>query len=540
MDSIEELSVDKKKVSEIFGKWSESLRIPVVQREFEWNEDKVKTLIDSMIRAYPIGTIILWETFQDFPNSVLVGNDVERDRGEPTRYIIDGQQRLLSLLLMKNNWKIKRGNEELSLEKISYSNSSESLRVGSSIGVDVSLLINAAMAEPSALNELSRGYRDYDIAIAKVGRRIVNYEVPIYTLKTPKSAIINPEIISEIFSRINRSGAPLGNLQVFLSFFAAAYPDLKDTLLSSYKELNRKYSDEYPSLEVDIRTTFGNIGISQNRITRINSFKGVINEIQKTYENRSTELKELVGNSFRAIDFGLNLIKVEFGISSQKYLPSQNVMVPIYIWLFMNGVYSNRSLDETDKKHILKWILLASANEMYSSNASKKLQDSIDIIEEDSDFPLDNLLKQLKKVANTKTIDNSTLFEYTYSKNTLMVLLAILHRKKASDWAGHPIDNPDLTVQHIFPRELLREDYGPEYINAFANVTLMHKSVNSEIKDQPPNEYLLRYLSDRKLLSDHLIPLDENLWEYKAFEDFLKRREEIIEKEVSKLLESLS
>ena len=68
----------------------------------------------------------------------------------------------------------------------------------------------------------------------------------------------------------------------------------------------------------------------------------------------------------------------------------------------------------------------------------------------------------------------------------------------------------------------------------------MHKSVNSEIKDQPPNEYLLRYLSDRKLLSDHLIPLDENLWEYKAFEDFLKRREEIIEKEVSKLLESLS
>ena len=396
-DSVEELSVDKKRVSEIFGKWSNSLRIPVVQREFEWDEENVKALIDSMIKAYPIGTIILWETFQDFPNSVLVGNESERDDGEPTRYVIDGQQRLLSLLLMKNNWKIKRGNEGLTIDKISYSDSTESLRVGSSIGVDVSLLINAAMAEPSALNELSRGYLDYDKAIGKIGRRIVNYEVPIYTLKTPKNANVNPETISEIFSRINRAGVTLGNLQVFLSFFAAAYPDLKDTLLSGYKELNKKYSSEYPSLEVDIRTAFGNIGISQNRITRVNSFQGVINEIQEEYKNRSTELKELIRNSFRAIDVGLNLIKEELGVSSQKYLPSQNVMVPIYIWLYKNKVYSHKDLEEPVKKHILKWILLASANEMYSSKASKKLQDSIDIIEEDSYFPLDNLLKQLKR-----------------------------------------------------------------------------------------------------------------------------------------------
>ena len=538
-DSVEELSVDKKRVSEIFGKWSNSLRIPVVQREFEWDEENVKALIDSMIKAYPIGTIILWETFQDFPNSVLVGNESERDDGEPTRYVIDGQQRLLSLLLMKNNWKIKRGNEGLTIDKISYSDSTESLRVGSSIGVDVSLLINAAMAEPSALNELSRGYLDYDKAIGKIGRRIVNYEVPIYTLKTPKNANVNPETISEIFSRINRAGVTLGNLQVFLSFFAAAYPDLKDTLLSGYKELNKKYSSEYPSLEVDIRTAFGNIGISQNRITRVNSFRGVINEIQEEYKNKSTELKELIRNSFRAIDVGLNLIKEELGVSSQKYLPSQNVMVPIYIWLYKNKVYSHKDLEEPVKKHILKWILLASANEMYSSNASKKLQDSIDIIEEDSYFPLDNLLKQLKRDSKTVTIEDSTLFAYTYSKNTLMVLLAILHRKKASDWAGHPIDNPDLTVQHIFPRELLRVKFGTDDINALANVTLMHKSVNSEIKDQPPNEYLRRYLSDHKLLSDHMIPMDEYLWKYEAFTDFREKREEIIRKEVNKLLNSL-
>lgn len=539
-DSIEELSVDKKKVSELFGKWSESLRIPVVQREFEWNEDKVKALIDSMVRAYPIGTIILWETFQDFPNSVLVGTDKERESGEPARYVIDGQQRLLSLLLMKNYWKLRRGEEDLTLQQINYNISSDNLRVGESIGMNVSTLINAAMAEPKALNELAKNFRDYEGAISKIGRRIVNYEVPLYTIKTPKNAKINPQVISDIFARINRAGAHLGNLQVFLSFFAASYPDLKDALLSNYKRLNKKYSNEYPSLEVDVRTTFGNVGISQNRITRVNSFKGVISEIETLYENNAEGLDNLVHQSFQAIDFGLTLIKEELGISSSKYLPSQNVMVPVYIWLFKNGVYSRKNLDKRDEKHILKWILIASANEMYSSNASKKLEDSIELIEEDSDFPIDKLLKQLKKIANTQTIDNSTLIEYTYSKSSLMVLLAILYRKKASDWAGHPIESSDLTVQHIFPRELLREEYESEFIDAFANVTLMHKGVNSQIKDQSPYEYLPRFNSDPKLLSDHLIPHDRSLWKYEEFEDFIEMREELITNEVSKLLKSLS
>lgn len=35
LSSIESLSVEKKKVSEVIGPWAESLRIPIVQREFE-------------------------------------------------------------------------------------------------------------------------------------------------------------------------------------------------------------------------------------------------------------------------------------------------------------------------------------------------------------------------------------------------------------------------------------------------------------------------------------------------------------------------
>ena len=75
ISSIESLVVEKKKISEILGPWIESLRIPVVQREFDWDGEKIKLLIDSIVKSYPVGTVILWETYEELPYSKIVGNN---------------------------------------------------------------------------------------------------------------------------------------------------------------------------------------------------------------------------------------------------------------------------------------------------------------------------------------------------------------------------------------------------------------------------------------------------------------------------------
>ena len=39
--------------------------LPAIQRDFVWDEDRIVTLLDSIMRGYPIGIVLLWETYED-------------------------------------------------------------------------------------------------------------------------------------------------------------------------------------------------------------------------------------------------------------------------------------------------------------------------------------------------------------------------------------------------------------------------------------------------------------------------------------------
>lgn len=44
------------------NKGSGKIGLPDLQRPFVWKNDKVRDLLDSMLRGYPIGYIMLWES----------------------------------------------------------------------------------------------------------------------------------------------------------------------------------------------------------------------------------------------------------------------------------------------------------------------------------------------------------------------------------------------------------------------------------------------------------------------------------------------
>jgi len=64
---VNDISIDKKMLSEVMSDWSNALRIPVIQRDFVWDAEDVKELLDSIVSGYPIGSVILWETKGKFP-----------------------------------------------------------------------------------------------------------------------------------------------------------------------------------------------------------------------------------------------------------------------------------------------------------------------------------------------------------------------------------------------------------------------------------------------------------------------------------------
>ena len=53
------------KISTILDKVDEKqLFVPAFQREYVWKRDDAKLLIDSLIKEYPTGTMLTWETDQ--------------------------------------------------------------------------------------------------------------------------------------------------------------------------------------------------------------------------------------------------------------------------------------------------------------------------------------------------------------------------------------------------------------------------------------------------------------------------------------------
>ena len=51
------------------------LGLPDLQRPFVWSDSKVRDLLDSMMKGYPIGYIMVWATPSNYENANTIGNN---------------------------------------------------------------------------------------------------------------------------------------------------------------------------------------------------------------------------------------------------------------------------------------------------------------------------------------------------------------------------------------------------------------------------------------------------------------------------------
>ena len=81
--------------------------LPDLQRPFVWKDNKVRDLFDSMLRGYPIGYVMLWESPSDYEEkkSSIGGN--KKIYEEPKELVIDGQQRLTALVAAMYGVKVR-------------------------------------------------------------------------------------------------------------------------------------------------------------------------------------------------------------------------------------------------------------------------------------------------------------------------------------------------------------------------------------------------------------------------------------------------
>ena len=66
---------DSKKYTDLISEIQKGqIKIPKFQRDFVWSIEKTSKLLDSILKGYPIGTFILWETNERLNDIKNIGN----------------------------------------------------------------------------------------------------------------------------------------------------------------------------------------------------------------------------------------------------------------------------------------------------------------------------------------------------------------------------------------------------------------------------------------------------------------------------------
>ncbi|WP_035724373.1 DUF262 domain-containing protein, partial [Gracilibacillus boraciitolerans] len=86
------------------------IKIPQFQRDFVWSLEQSAKLIDSIIKGYPIGTFILWESQEKLRSVRNIGGASLPDTppGSMVQYVLDGQQRMTSLYASLKGLQVQR------------------------------------------------------------------------------------------------------------------------------------------------------------------------------------------------------------------------------------------------------------------------------------------------------------------------------------------------------------------------------------------------------------------------------------------------
>lgn len=514
--------------------------LPDLQRPFVWLDNKVRDLLDSMYKGFPIGYIMLWDAPDDYVRKSDIGQNSKIY--ETSELVIDGQQRLTALLAALYGIEIKDKNFESRYIKISFNPLKEDFKVWNS----------ATDKNPEYISQISDVFEaNKNHAISKFKReyfRLVNdsriknnlptltyeemdfiedninnlldlenYQLP--TLKINSKA--DEEDVAEIFVRVNSGGQKLTEKNFIETLLAVFDNDVHDKI-NTFCEESRKpvQGTSYNQIiEVDashlIRIAVG-LGFHRARLKyaymllRGKDLKTGLIDTNIRNENLTKFRKALdVATNLNNWHAFLNLYG-DAGYYNQSMVSSSNGVVFSYV-LYLIGKYEYKVSSIELKKVMTKWIYMTSVTAFYSgsseTNVEKQMADLRDV-HTDKEF-----VDYLNKTINDKFTDD--YFTYTLTSDL------ITSSTSSPTWNGYlaainvlgtpmlfstsPVSKyllpgssgtkNSVDKHHIFPKHYL-EQIGFENDrdrNQIANFTYLDYQTNIDIGDNPPSDYVDRY-----------------------------------------------
>ena len=496
--------------------------LPDIQRPFVWKnnknefEDKVFSLFDSILRNYPIGTLLFWKidkkrATEDNLNLLKFLENSNKDKNDKFLSIssekdyilvLDGQQRMTIFNLVFNGIfedvyrnKVRRRNLYFNLltdldkngelednfyefkffdENLGEYFKDEKNKVWFKVK-DI-LNLNSLVIKRKEIREKFNLGSDVELLLEKnlesLKNSINEENISFYEIEKDKK---DDEAL-EIFVRVNSQGVVLSYSDLLFSKIIQYwkndenndsardifYQFLKgDDKKGEMKGINR-YGDGF---------NFSNDFILKTSLVLINK------EIRYKIKNFNEENIKLIKDNWDKITSSIRKV-VKFlpkiGITSSNYLRSLNSIIPIIYFVYKNDLYNKDIEEDTNENKELfkKFIYIILLNGVFGGQSDQLLKSSRDEINK-TESPLFPVNKLLKVLGNTKTIKKGEeisefLDEILYNTDKSKIILKILY--------GNLMDD-ETQEDHLFPQKKTKKKYDKNLVDNIGNLQAL-KSEN--------------------------------------------------------------
>ncbi len=564
---------------------SGKIRLPDFQRGWVWDDDRIRGLLASVSRGFPVGAIMTLEAGGETHLKSRMIEGAEGNTGNDTdAFLLDGQQRLTSLYqsLLHNGPVDTRDNRGQRIKRWYYvdmlaamdpnvdredaiisvpENRIETKNFGREIVRDLStreLEYRQHMMPTERLMDSMDwlfGYNDYWQARdgehpqgylvefrnsfnQSVLSAFTGYDLPVITLdkETPKEAVCT------VFEKVNTGGVTLSVFELVTATFAAEdenfslrddWAERENYLHSGYGVLQGIGGDQFLQTVALLTTQQRRRqaiadGLPQNRLPAINCRKGdILNLSASDYHHWADQVED----GFVA---AAKFLHSQF-VFRQKDVPYTTQLVPLaalYVEL-------ESALDPANAKAKLeRWYWSGIFGESYGGAVETQYGlDLAQVAEWIHDGPEPTL------VSEANFIPECLLSLRTRQSAAYKGLYALQMKSGAADWiTAEPLmfatwHNENIDIHHIFPRRWCEQDASPKIpprlYNSIINKTPIDARTNKIIGGRATSDYLPRLenviTADRldQVLEAHWLNPD-SLWSDEFAESFVLRGESML------------
>ena len=546
--------------------------LPDIQRPFVWKNNKVRDLLDSIYRGYPVGYLLFWQNGNVEQIGRTVGVDAKQ---KPARLlIVDGQQRLTCLYAVIKGIEVIREDYTKSHIRIAFNPLLEKFEVADA----------ATDRDPTYISNISdiwRGSTLYAFITDFLEQLSQNREVTEEEKNQIQSSIsklesiqafpftaleLSPEIseeaVAEVFVRINSEGKSLNQADFILTLMSVFWDEGRSQLEESCRAAREPSTGEAspfnyfitPSPDQLLRVSVM-LGFKRARLQTVYSIlRGKDLESEEfDVQRRESQFEAL--KKAQALTLNLNYwhdfmsCLRSAGFRSSRMITSNNALVFSYLLYLLARCEYNVERHEV-RPLIAQWFFMSSLTGRYTTSAPESRME-FDLAQLRNVNTAEAFISLLHSVCESSLPDDFwtvTLPNHLASSsartpglsafNASLILqqaTALYSNIPLSDLLDPSINTPRHAVErhHLFPRAYLERNgvSGVRSTNQIANYAYIEWEDNSDISDKSPQEYVPS-IEERfepavlnRMYKRHGLPND---WINMEYQDFLQARRELI------------